>query len=339
MENTLGTWDYDLTTGLLSLEPAGCMIGGLRISEQRLPLAELTSHLHHDDRESLSQTIGEVLERTMPAFRHRFRIGSGKDWTWIEATGRLSTNGCILSGIWADITAAKESEVRKDEAVARVHQFAAAAAHDLIAPLRHIAIYGEILIDDLGSEASPDRRRMLEVITDKARNLQVLTRTLISFSTDVATPANVAVPLAAAFSQAQGVLRAEFDEVDAILDLPEHLPDVAGDPLLIGKVIENLIRNALQWRPATQPVITVATSRRDGSVRIRISDNGIGIDPRYHDRIFDAFWALPRPDGERGVGLGLAVCKTITHALGGDLTLASSTPEGSAFELVLPAVP
>lgn len=336
MEHTVGTWDFDLATGLVKIGPKGAAIGALRFPDGHVPLAELEGHLHGDDRESLSAALKAWIGGTAPAFTHSFRIGSDGKWTWIDATGRRDGNDTALSGLWVDATARKASEARKDEAVARIHQFAAAASHDLIGPLRHIAMYGDMLISDFGTGATEDKRQMLQTIADKARMLQVLTKRLIAFSTDIAAPEFLTVPLDRALANVEKRMAHELGEAGAAL-VAKGLPDVTGDPVLIEKVFENLIRNALEWRGNRQPTISITGKANGKVVAIEIADNGTGIDPRYVTRIFDAFWSLPHPGGAKGAGLGLAVCKTITNALGGEITLVSSSPEGSSFELVLPA--
>jgi len=334
MEYTVGTWDVDLDTRLVKLGPQRAAIGSLRLPDRALPLAELEGHLHGEDREALALAIFAVIGGTSPALRHAFRIGSGQEWTWVEATGRR--DGRTLAGVWADISERKAMEARKDEAVARVHQFAAAASHDLIGPLRHMAMYGDMLITDFGTGATEDKRQMLQAIADKARMLQVLTKRLIAFSTDAAAPEYLSVPIDRAVANVEKRLATELGEAHASL-VTKGLPIATGDPVLIEKVFENLIRNALEWRGARRPAITIEGRPNGRSVAIRVSDNGVGIDPRYATRIFDAFWSLPHPGGTKGAGLGLAVCKTIANALDGEITLVASSPEGSTFEIVLPS--
>lgn len=336
MEYAVGTWDADLETGLVKIGPEGAAIGTLRLPQGQLPLAELEGHLHGDDREGLSSAILALIDGTAAALNHTFRIGSGRDWTWLEATGRRSPDGRVLSGVWVDVTVRKATEARKDEAVARVHQFAAAASHDLIGPLRHIAMYGDMLIGDFGTGATQDKRQMLQTISDKARNLQVLTKRMIAFSTDTSAPAFLSVPIDKVVTDIRQRLAAEIDESGATL-VVKPLPVVIGDPVLIEKVFENLVRNAIEWRGSRQPSIAIDGIQKGLSVSLTVADNGSGIDPRYASRIFDAFWSLPRPGTPKGAGLGLAVCKTITNALGGDITLVTSSAEGSTFEVVLPA--
>jgi light-regulated signal transduction histidine kinase (bacteriophytochrome) len=336
MKHFIGTWDFDLTTGLVKIGPTGAVVGALRFPDGQVPLAELEGHLHGEDREALSSALHAWIAGPASAFTHSFRIGSDGTWTWIDVTARRGDDGRTLAGVWVDATARKASEARKDEAVARVHQFAAAASHDLIGPLRHIAMYGDMLISDFGADATEEKRQMLQTITDKARMLQVLTKRLIAFSTDIAAPEFLTVPLDRALANVEKRMADELREADAVI-MADGLPEVVGDPVLLEKVLEHLIRNALQWRGTRRPAIRMKGKTEGKTASVAIADNGAGIDPRYAPRIFDAFWSLPHPARAKGAGLGLAVCKTITNALGGEITLVSSSPEGSTFELVLPA--
>lgn len=336
MENAVGIWDFDRETGLMKIGPEGAAVGTLRMPAGKQSPSDLLSILHPADHEKLSLALQAWIDGKASAFRHAFRVGSeAGGWFWIEATGRKSASGKVLSGVWADVSAEKASQLRKEEAVTRVHQFAAAASHDLIGPLRHIAMYGDMLIEDFGTGATEEKRRMLQAMADKARSLQILTKRLIAFSTDTSAPEFLAVPIDRAIVNVRGRLAAEIEGAGAAISA-QQLPVVVGDPVLIEKVLENLLRNALEWRGSRAPAIAIG-GRADGrSAWITIADNGAGIDPRYATRIFDAFWSIPRPGGEKGAGLGLAVCKTIVNALGGEITLASSTSEGSTFDIRLP---
>lgn len=336
MECEIGTWDADLDTGLVTIGPAGAAIGALRLPAGPVQAAALVEHVHSEDRDALARAVMSFLASGPAALRHELRLGDGADHRWIEITGRQAPGGRHLSGVWVDVTSRRQADARKDEAVARVHQFAAAASHDLIGPLRHIAMYGDLLISDFGTGATQEKRQMLQAVSEKARNLQVLTKRMIAFSTDAASAEFIAVPLDRVVSNVLVKLAQEIEEAGAVL-ASSPLPVVTGDPVLIEKVVENLVRNALEWRGARTLVITIDGAVRGRSATITVADNGVGVDPRYATRIFDAFWSLPRPGQGKGAGLGLAVCKTITGALGGGITLRSSSPEGSVFEVVLPA--
>jgi signal transduction histidine kinase len=173
-------------------------------------------------------------------------------------------------------------------------------------------------------------------MAEKARQLQVLTKRLIAFSTGTAAPEFRAVPLNETMRDVSQTLADRLAQTKAKLSWGD-LPTITGDPVLIEKVFANLIANALEWSGERGPEIRVSTSTAGGNAVILIADNGIGIDPRYAARIFDAFWSVPKQNGEKGAGLGLSVCKSILHALEGDIRLRSSSREdGSVFEITLP---
>jgi len=336
MEIVSGTWDADGGNGALMIEPAPGPLLGVDFPRGLPRLDDLTTFVHADDLAGLRRAILDLLAGKSKAMIAEYRIRHADGhWIWIEATGRLNANGKTLSGVWVDISGRMASLARKDEAVSRVHQFAAAASHDLIGPLRHIAMYGDILIEDFGTGATQEKRQMLVAITEKARQLQVLTKRLIAFSTGTAAPEFRAVQLDETMRHISQMLAGTLEEAKAKLSWSE-LPPVTGDPVLIEKVFANVIQNALEWSSERPPEIDISASTAGGNATILVADNGRGIDPRYATRIFDAFWSMPKQNGEKGAGLGLSVCKSILHALEGDIKLRSSSREGSIFEIVLP---
>lgn len=336
MRCAVGTWDFDVETSWLTIAPENSPANDRGRAVHGRAVDELRGSLHPDDIPDLEIAAIGLIDGHSPLLRQRFRLGDGRGgWRWIEATGRASDDRRRLSGVWADVTEAEAESVRKREAISRVHQFAAAASHDLIGPLRHIAMYGEFLVNDFGTGATQEKRRMLEAITEKARSLQVLTKRLIAFSTGTSAPESVALPLDRAIANVRERIASEIEAAGATLEVGP-LPDIVGDRVLIEKVFEALLRNAIEWRADHAPIVTIEAIVRGRSAVVVVADNAVGIDERYAGRIFDAFWSLPRRTGEKGAGLGLAVCKTILDALDGEITLRSTSPEGSAFEIVLP---
>jgi signal transduction histidine kinase len=105
------------------------------------------------------------------------------------------------------------------------------------------------------------------------------------------------------------------------------------------RVLQNLIGNALTYRGEEPPVITASAQRQGGLWRITVRDNGIGIDPRHHDRIFVVFQRLHTAAEHPGTGMGLAICKKIVESHGGQIWVESEPGHGAAFSFTLPAVP
>ncbi|MDB5524122.1 MAG: yegE 1 [Rhizobium sp.] len=336
MESVVGIWDAD-GNGSIVIEPAPGPLLGVDFSRGLPGIDDLATFVHPDDLAGLRRAVLDLLGGKSTAMITAFRVRHAEGhWIWIEASGRMNAKGKKLVGVWADISGRMASLARKDEAVSRVHQFAAAASHDLIGPLRHIAMYGDLLIEDFGTGATQEKRQMLVAMAEKARQLQVLTKRLIAFSTGTAAPEFRAVPLDETMDHVSQMLAGSLESAKAKVSW-EDLPTITGDPVLVEKVFANVIENAIAWSGEQPPEINISASISGGDAIILIADNGVGIDPRYATRIFDAFWSAPKRNGEKGAGLGLSVCKSILHALEGDIRLRSSSREGgSVFEIVLP---
>jgi light-regulated signal transduction histidine kinase (bacteriophytochrome) len=337
MESVSGIWDVKAGDGSVAIEPHPGQMLGIDFSGGLPRLGDLAAFVHPDDLAGLQRSAIDLLEGKSKAMIAEFRVHHADGhWIWIEASGRLDAKGKKLTGIWTDVSSRIASLARKDEAVSRVHQFAAAASHDLIGPLRHIAMYGDLLIEDFGTGATQEKRQMLVAMAEKARQLQVLTKRLIAFSTGTAAPEFRAVPLDETMRHVSHMFADALERAKAKLSW-DDLPTVTGDPVLIEKVFANLVANAMEWRGERSPEIQISASAVGRNTVILVADNGTGIDPRYATRIFDAFWSVPKQNGEKGAGLGLSVCKSILHALEGDIRLRSSSREdGSVFEITLP---
>jgi light-regulated signal transduction histidine kinase (bacteriophytochrome) len=115
------------------------------------------------------------------------------------------------------------------------------------------------------------------------------------------------------------------------------LPIVLANQTQIEQLMQNLIGNALKYRAEAEPRVHVAAEELDGQWRLTITDNGIGIDMAYAERIFQVFQRLHPRGRYEGTGIGLAVCKRIVESNGGRIGVESAPGAGSKFWFVLPA--
>jgi len=105
------------------------------------------------------------------------------------------------------------------------------------------------------------------------------------------------------------------------------------------QLFQNLIGNALKFCPAERkPVVEIECVTQTDAVEVKVRDNGIGIDPKHHERIFDVFQRLHRRDEFEGTGIGLAICKKIVESAGGKIALQSEVGSGATFIVTLPIV-
>jgi two-component system sensor histidine kinase KdpD len=122
------------------------------------------------------------------------------------------------------------------------------------------------------------------------------------------------------------------------VDIPDSLPEVRVDPAILERVIVNLTQNALRYSPAAAPPLLAASSLGD-RVELRVVDRGPGIPRSHHDRMFVPFQRLGDTDNTTGVGLGLALSRGLTEAMGGTLDPEETPGGGLTMTLSLPAVP
>ncbi|MGZ2482099.1 signal transduction histidine kinase [Rhizobium pisi] len=236
----------------------------------------------------------------------------------------MSSNPTSLS----DSNAASESEER-------IKRFLATASHDLQSPLRHIAMYAELLLDDLEETLDSEQLQSLRMIMEKAQTAQRLTKSLMSLAGGAPQVTPEEVDLQALTETIWGELTDETAVHDATL-ASEGLPSIRTDPALLSLALRHLLSNALTYRSESPPQVTITAEREGADWFIRISDNGTGIDPTYRERIFEPFWKLPKAGAVPGAGLGLTTAREFLTALGGDVSLEHSDESGSRFTIRLP---
>ena len=145
------------------------------------------------------------------------------------------------------------------------------------------------------------------------------------------------VPLQSLLAQIQKDLAARITETGAHFDLPDDLPVVRGDPTLLSQIFTNLFGNALTYhRPGVPPLVTITWHDSADQVVIGVSDNGIGVPPEHHDKIFNVFQRLHSEDEYPGTGIGLAIVKKSVELLSGRVWVESVVGQGSTFSVQLP---
>ncbi|RUM07145.1 sensor histidine kinase [Rhizobium chutanense] len=217
----------------------------------------------------------------------------------------------------------------------RIKRFLATASHDLQSPLRHIAMYAELLLDDLGETLDGEQLQSLRMIMEKAQTAQRLTKALMSLAGGAPQVTPEEVDLQALSANVWGELTDEIEIGDATLE-SEGLPSIRTDPALLGLVLRHVLANALTFRSESPLHVAIAAERKGTDWFIRISDNGAGIDPAHRGRIFEPFWKLPKAGTVQGAGLGLTTAREFLSALGGDIGLEDSDASGSRFIIRLP---
>ena len=127
-----------------------------------------------------------------------------------------------------------------------------------------------------------------------------------------------------------------LEERKVDLRIQPELPTITCEPIRLKQVFENLTSNAIKFNDKPQPVVEVACEEDDGFYTFSVRDNGIGIDKRHHQKIFQMFQRLGSREEHEGTGAGLTICKKIVEAHGGKVWVESKPGEGSTFSFTIP---
>lgn len=249
--------------------------------------------------------------------------------------------------IVAELETIKEAHLQLDEQTrelqrsnAELEQFAYVASHDLQEPLRKVASFCQLLEKRYKGQLDERGDQYIEFAVDGAKRMQQLINDLLAFSrVGRLTGEQEPIETAAVLQQALTSLGAAIEESGAEVVVREPLPRVAGEASLLAGVFQNLIGNALKFRGEQRPRIVVGAERDGGEWLFTVTDNGIGIEPDYAERIFMIFQRLHPKDVYAGTGIGLAMCRKIIEYHGGRIWLDTESTAGTTFRFTLPALP
>jgi len=248
----------------------------------------------------------------------------------------------ILAELSALQTAHADLEARTEDlqrSNSELEQFAYVASHDLQEPLRKVASFCQLLQRRYAGRLDAKADEYIEHAVDGAKRMQALINDLLAFSR-VGRTAQRREPVSCAMlvAQAWANLAPEVRRTHATIEVGE-LPVVLGEVTLLTAVFQNLINNALKFRGDEAPRVSVSVRRDGGDWLFSFSDNGIGIEPEYADRIFVIFQRLHDKATYPGTGIGLAMVKKIIEYHGGRIWLDTTVTTGARFWFTLPALP
>jgi signal transduction histidine kinase len=223
---------------------------------------------------------------------------------------------------------------------AELERFAYVASHDLQAPLRAIISYAQLLDRRYGDRLDGEAKEFIAYIVGGANGMSRLIRDLLQFAR-VSSQGKPLEPVSArqSVNSALARLKAQIDETSARITAGA-LPTVLADGTQLASLFQNLIDNAIRYRhPQRTPEIAITCERQSADQwRFAVSDNGIGIEKRYFERIFIIFQRLDPARSPDGTGIGLAVCERIVHRFGGRIWVESNVGRGSTFYFTVNAV-
>jgi PAS domain S-box-containing protein len=217
--------------------------------------------------------------------------------------------------------------------------FSFSISEDLRAPLRAISGFARVL--DRRSRDSLDEkgRHYLDAIVDSSNRMGVLIEELLDYSRlGQENVRKVPVTLGPLVAGLRATFGGRIEAAGGTLEVTEPLADPVGDPMLIERILVNLVENAFTYRrPGVVPRVTLSSTSREGIVTVTVADNGIGIPPAYRERIFEVFARLHSHVAYHGTGVGLSIVRKAARLMGGNVTVESTEGQGTTFSLELPA--
>ncbi|WP_027483335.1 GAF domain-containing protein [Deinococcus pimensis] len=262
---------------------------------------------------------------------------------WTDADRSLLETVARSLGLALDAASSTSALAQRTQELERsnaeLERFAYVASHDLQEPLRTVASFADLLALKYESALDERARRYLAYITQGSLRMRSLIHDLLGYSRlSSPEPSEGRADGNVAWADAQAGLAAIIAESGASVT-SEALPTLPIGEGRLTQVFQNLLGNAVKFRREGVPPVVHASARREGAWwHLTVTDNGIGIEEAYRERIFEVFQRLHTRETYEGNGIGLAICKKIVEQAGGRLWATSTPGEGSVFHFTLPAL-
>ncbi len=348
----LGMVLTDLSGRIQQVNAAFCRLTGFTSAE--LVGREFISLIIPEDQELVRAQVDELLDgkRTSTVIEKRLMLADGSH-VWVQNSGALlrDAEGLPLSFIdlCEDISILKMSAVELGQLVdqrtsdlqdktKQMESFCYTIAHDLRAPLRAIAGYAEFLRQDFSGVLPNEGLDYVHRIEASAARLDRLISDLLGYTRVQQVPLiQEEVDLTTVVAGVIDHVRRDIGVIGMNIELVAPLGCVRADGVTLEHVFFNLISNAIKFRrEGVPPVIRIYSEQTADRLRVWVEDNGIGIDPRFKDRIFGMFERLHPEKIISGTGVGLAIVATAMERFGGSRGVEPNHPWGSRFWIEFP---
>jgi PAS domain S-box-containing protein len=311
-------------------------------SEFSEPPEEITAKLHRDQR-----WRGDIIQTR----RDGTRIVVSTRWV-LDRDAEGNAARVLITD--TDITVRKQAEelmkseakrldalveqrtARLQETIGELEAFSYSISHDMRAPLRAMQGYAKALLADYNDRLDPEATHYLDRISRSSNRLDSLIQDVLAYSRVTKDeislhPIDMERLIDDIFSS-----HPEFQAPQVRIDVEKPLHRVLGHEAYLTQCISNLLGNAVKFvPPGVLPEIRIRTERADGKIRVWFEDNGIGIDPSHHERIFQIFGQVYPEKKFGGTGIGLAIVRKAVQRMNGEAGVESRMDKGSRFWLIL----
>ncbi|MBW4601881.1 MAG: GAF domain-containing protein [Calothrix sp. FI2-JRJ7] len=286
----------------------------------------------------LSQTEGDLRispRKSFELWKQTVRLTS-LPWQLVEVKAALELRKGIVNIVLRQADELAQLARDLELSNAELKKFAYVASHDLQEPLNQVANYVQLLEMRYSNELDEDATEFINYAVEGVSLMQTLIDDVLAYSkVDVQAVEFELTDANTSLERALTHLRQRTAETKAIIT-HDDLPTVMADRTQLMQLFQNLVGNAIKFHSDETPKIHISTTRLEDEWLFSVYDNGIGIDPKFSERIFVIFQRLHTRDEYPGTGMGLAICKKIIECHRGRIWVESKLGEGATFNFTLP---
>jgi PAS domain S-box-containing protein len=343
----IGIWEWNLITGEVIWDKRTEKMFGLLPGTFGKTFESFISLIHEEDIPHIRKAISAAIENSKP-YETIYRVNSAKGKIkFISAKALVNRDPegkpVSMTGVTFDVTELREGteqlilKLNSDllRSNKELESFAYIASHDLQEPLRTITSFTQLLSHKYRDKLDDRANEYIDFIVDGAVRMYDLLNGLLDYSR-INTKGNIFQPvdLSGILVTAQKNLSLKIKETGSVVKA-DKLPVISGDENQMVQLFQNLIANAIKFNSRT-PRIHISSKSEPDSYVISFTDNGLGIESQYFEKIFAIFQRLHSRDDYEGTGIGLAICRRIVERHGGTIWVESVPGKGSSFFVRLP---
>ena len=348
-------WDWDLITGELTWNESAKKMFEISNDTEIDKMGWWTRNLHPEDKDRVEEKLNRHLDQGITNWNdeYRFKTENG-GYKYIADRGYLmfdkKKKAIRMVGAMQDISRNKEQETMMQalndslekrakelaESNEELERFAYVASHDLQEPLRMVTSFLQLLEKKYNDKLDKKAQEYIAYAVDGAERMKKLILDLLEYSrVNTASLQKEKVNLNEILSDLLFTYNNLIVQTHGSIS-SKLLPVVMGNKTQLFQLFQNLIGNAFKYRSSAPPVVNISCEEKTTEFKFSISDNGIGIDPKFYNKIFIIFQRLHTRENYSGTGIGLSICKKIIDKHGGKLWVSSALEQGSTFYFTIP---
>lgn len=344
----MGSWEWDVINNVVTCSDGLYTMYGLPTNASIQRVEDLTGFVHPDDRDKVDDILQRVMvEKQQYEVYYRIVTPTGLvKYIHGRRNVELNENGEIakILAISLDVTQSmvqeKELQAKTEQlerTVNHLRKFAYATSHDLKEPIRGMIGYAQMLQTKYKGELNDEMESKLDLIAGEGKRLVAMVESVMEFSrAEVLEKKTEVVDMQLVVNEVKRILQFNLQQNNVEL-VVEPLPKIMADHNQVLVLMQNLIGNAIKYNESLKPRVEIKVLETQNHFwHFTVSDNGIGFDMKYGQRIFEMFRRLNSRKEYQGSGIGLAICKNVVESYGGKIWAESVEGVGSKFHFTLP---